>query len=449
MIPVPEDPDSERSLLATLCAPGAETAAAVLVPTLQEQDFIVPAHRCVFLALRALVARGEESAPATLRAEMETQGTLTRAGGIEGLHGILDAQEVGKPEVLLRIIQAKRRQRELQKLGESILRTAATTEPGELIESASKELTRLSLFQNHEQAEKVNGFSDEALVRIHDKMLGKSNVGCKFHSWPRLNGLTQGFQPGQLIVLAARPGIGKTALALNWFLRAGMNGKRCLYFSLEMSKEELWNRLISDKSGVDLRKMVENRDMESFDHFAAAKREVDLLQLHVDERGKITTSAIQAQVDRLIAKHGRVDLVVVDYLQLLSSAQGNKNQTETIRIGEITRALKILAKDRHVPIVLLSQLNREVEKRSSARPQLSDLRDSGCIEQDADLVMFIHRNMKETNADLILAKHRNGPVMTLPLQFDPAITRYIELERNTETWNPSSEIRQDLLEDLA
>jgi replicative DNA helicase len=99
--------------------------------------------------------------------------------------------------------------------------------------------------------------------------------------------------------------------------------------------------------------------------------------------------------------------------------------------------------------VLLSQLNREVEKRSSARPQLSDLRDSGCIEQDADLVMFIHRNMKETNADLILAKHRNGPVMTLPLQFDPAITRYIELERNTETWNPSSEIRQDLLEDLA
>ena len=99
-------------------------------------------------------------------------------------------------------------------------------------------------------------------------------------------------------------------------------------------------------------------------------------------------------------------------------------------------------------IVLLSQLNREVEKRSSARPQLSDLRDSGCIEQDADLVLFIHRNMKETNADLILAKHRNGPVMTLPLQFDPAITRYIELERNTESWNSGSEIRVDLLEDL-
>jgi replicative DNA helicase len=159
--------------------------------------------------------------------------------------------------------------------------------------------------------------------------------------------------------------------------------------------------------------------------------EVDELPLHVSDRAKITVPEICAQADRIIGRHGKLDLLVIDYLQLLTSAPGAKNQSETVRIGEITRALKLLAKDRHVPVVLLSQLNREVEKRQAGKPQLSDLRDSGCIEQDADMVIFIHRAMAQTSTELIIAKHRNGPCMTLPLSFKPEITRYIELERQT------------------
>ena len=139
---------------------------------------------------------------------------------------------------------------------------------------------------------------------------------------------------------------------------------------------------------------------------------------------------------------------MIDYLQLLTSAAGGKNQTETIRIGEITRALKLLAKDRKIPILLLSQLNRDVEKRTAGKPQLSDLRDSGCIEQDADVVMFIHRNMNQTSTDLIVAKHRNGPCATLPLNFCPELTRYIEVERQTEPSGipePFSSFCEDLL----
>jgi len=433
MIQLPEDIESEIALLATLGAPGNEQTASVEISALCDEDFHHPHHRLIFQGMRSLLSGGGEMAMVTLADTMRTAGTLERVGGVSTLVEILGAQDVSRPEVLSRILRGKRKQREIMALGHRLLQSAISEDPADLIADATSTLSRMAQTSGQGNVQEVGRFSDEALAQMLDRVDGRCTVGTRFHSWPRLNGLTHGFQPGQLIVLAARPGIGKTALALNWFLRAGMNGKRAVIFSLEMPKEELWNRLVSDKSGVDVRRMVEERDKESFNLFARGKMEVDELPLHVGDRAKITVSEIAAQVDRIITRHGSLGLLVIDYLQLLTSTQGGKNQTETIRIGEITRELKLLAKDRHVPILLLSQLNREVEKRGAAgRPQLSDLRDSGCIEQDSDLVMFIHRTMRATATELIIAKHRSGPCMTLPLSFRSEITRYIELERMTE-----------------
>jgi replicative DNA helicase len=435
MIQPPEDIESERSLLATLSAPGAEGTTSVLLPSLQERDFIHPAHKAILSALRALVERGDEINSLALKAELEDQKTLNRVGGFQGLIDILGAEEVGRPEALIKIIQTKRKQRDLQILGAKLQNSAGEMEPDALISEISSELTKLALTSDRGEPKLINLISDEALTHLVEKVEGLSVVGTKFHSWPRLNGLTHGFQPGQLIVLAARPGVGKTALAQNWTLRAGMYGKRCLYISLEMSSEELWNRIVSDKSGISAREIVKNHDQEGLQKFAEGSQEVNRLPLHISDAGRVTVAEIKSHVDRLIARHGSLDLVVIDYLQLLTSVPGTKNQSETTRVGDITRALKILARDAKVPILLLSQLNRDVEKRGgNGIPQLSDLRDSGCIEQDADIVMFISRDMKETTAGLTFAKHRNGPCMTLPMEFKSDITRYVELERETDPY---------------
>ncbi|BDU72363.1 replicative DNA helicase [Mesoterricola silvestris] len=441
MKPIPEDPESERYLLATLCAPGNETALQVHIPGMSEKDFVVPAHQRLFKAIQHLVNSHQEVNALTI---MDAPGLKEHISQTE-VFDILGAMEVGRPETLIAILKRKRLQRDLIALGGRLYREAGDTfDPAELMATIAGELSSLAQSTDKGNAEAVNRFSDEALALVADRIQGKSTFGTKFQGWPRLNGLTHGFQPGQLIVLAARPGIGKTALALNWVLRAAQNRKPSAVFSLEMGKEELWNRLVADKSGVNYREMIEKCDHEAFALFAQGKAEVDALPIHVSDRGKITVTEIAAQVDRIIARHGALGLVVVDYLQLITSPSGNKSQTETTRIGEITRSLKLLAKDRHVPILLLSQLNRESDKRSGGKPQLTDLRDSGCIEQDADVVMFIHRDMRATSTDLIIAKHRNGPVMDLPLVFKPELTRYIEIERETDhNIHEYQDIRED------
>lgn len=444
MIPLPEDLESERLLLSTLCAPGADHAAAVLVPTICAEDFHHPHHRAIFLALEQIVRDRDEVSLALLADTMKRQGSIDRVGGFPGLSDALSHGEVARPDVLGRLLASKRKQRALMGLGMRIYQEASKGDPSEVIASASSDLCHLAQESGKGGAVALNSISDEALADILDRMEGRSQVGTKMHSWPRLNGLTHGFQPQNLIILAARPGIGKTALALNWILRSAMLGRRGMVFSMEMSKEEIWSRMASDKAGVNTRDMIANKDYEAFKRFGEAKQDLDALPIHVCDRGKITVSEIAAEVEHTITRHGSLGMVVIDYLQLITSP-GVKGQTETVRIGEISRGLKLLAKDVKVPIILLSQLNREVEKRSGGKPQLSDLRDSGCIEQDADMVMFIHRQMDQTATDLIVAKHRNGPCMTIPLSYKADLTRYIELEREAQTFTAPT---HDYLEDL-
>jgi replicative DNA helicase len=266
--------------------------------------------------------------------------------------------------------------------------------------------------------------------------------------WPRLNGMLGGFHPGQLIVLAARPGIGKTALALNWILGAADYRRAAGIFSLEMPAERLWRRLAAAHAGIDLRALVETRDPAAFNRLGKAKLELDKRGIWIQDRAGITAREILGEVDGLLALQPDLGLLVVDHLGLISTPETARNarQNESTRIGEITRAFKILAGDRGIPVLLLTQLNREVEKRSGGKPQLSDLRDSGCVEQDADTVMFIHRKGHEPgdrSATLDIAKQREGPTGEIQMDWDSSLTRFREVERMTESSQPEVAVQEE------
>ena len=446
---LPEDPEAERALLATLCAPGNELAAMECAAVLRREDFMLLSHQVIFDALNALLLRQEEVNSLTLKAQLDLDGKLGIVSGYTGLTEILLGEEVGRPMALVRVIQRKRKLRELIKTGNALARAAVSEEsdPEALIQEVCSQLAAMVVDQGKGGLLEARDISDSVILRAVERLEGK-RTGTRTGFGLLDHKLGGGLQPGNLIILAARPGIGKTALALNWLLRTVTMGGHAAFFSLEMTKEEVLERLVSAFSSINLRDAMTKSIL---DRLAGSVNELaDMRGMFICDQAAITVQEITAMVDRHLAKHGRLDLVVVDYLQLVSSPANSRGakQSEAVRVGEISRALKLLAKDRNVPVVLLSQLNREVEHRQGGRPQLSDLRDSGAIEQDADVVMFIHRKMKaeseneepDRSAELLIAKQRNGPTGIVHLFFEAEYTRYRESDRMTQTALPQESI---------
>ena len=443
---LPEDVDAERALLATICAPGAELAAGEIVFRLSEDDFVHPAHKAVFKALRECLETKIEIHPLTLKDVLDQNGDLGRVGGYAGLVELLGAEEVRRPGVLADLISRKHKLRQLIRLGAQLARQASEEEapPETLVEQAATDLFRLAQGQERHGLEHVGDVARDAMESILDRLEGKGSTGLRV-GFSRLDHLTQGFQPGNLIILAARPGIGKTALALNWVLRAAMQHKaHGAFFSLEMSKEEVFSRLLSAHARVNMKQVQAGAFDDSIHARLLQSRDALLeLPIFINDQAAITVREIMAMVDRHLSRaNSKLDILIVDYLQLISSPPDSRSakQNEATRVGEISRAFKLLAKERGIPVVVLSQLNREVEHRQGGRPQLSDLRDSGAIEQDADMVMFIHRKMKpvmegeeeDKSAELLIAKHRSGPTGMVPLYFEGEYATYREMERTTD-----------------
>ncbi|HWQ07481.1 MAG TPA: replicative DNA helicase, partial [Holophaga sp.] len=421
-------------------------AASEIVFQLTEEDFVDPRHRAVFKALRDLLEGRIEINPLTLKDILDQNGDLGRVGGYPGLMELLGAEEVAKPRVLADLLERKHKLRKLIRLGAQMARQAAEEEapPETLVEQAATDLMRLAQGRQRRDLEHVREVSLDAMAVLLERLEGRSATGLKV-GFSRLDSITQGFQPGNLIVLAARPGIGKTALALNWLLRSAMyQNAHAAFFSLEMSKEEVFSRLLSAHARINM-KQIQAGAFDDAVHAQILRSRDALIEMpiFINDQAAITVREITAMVDRHLAQaNQKLDLIIVDYLQLMSSPQDSRaaKQSEAVRIGEISRAFKLLAKDHGLPVVILSQLNREVEHRQGGRPQLSDLRDSGAIEQDADMVMFIHRRMKplaegeeeDRSAELLLAKHRNGPTGMVPLYFEGEFANFREMERTTD-----------------
>lgn len=436
---LPEDLDCERSLLATICGPGAERDLAECIEVLRDDDFVHPAHRIVFQAARKLSAMGSEVTAVTLR-DAISESDRGRVGNFAGIVELLTgSDEVARPMALVAILAKHRKLRELIRLGAGVVREAQSGELPEAIAGrAAAILSDVAVSRRHGGLVSARECAEETLRDLDSDIAPGYRTG-----FSRLDDVTQGFQPGQIIILAARPGIGKTALALNWTLAIAKQGP-VFFFSLEMGKKELMRRMACNVGSVS-QKAVKERRLSEFQRGAYDKGMdyVGTLPIMIDDAASITHGEIRSHVLRQSTRMGEAPaLVVVDHIGLVSSQGATNGKSEALRIGEISRSMKILAKEAQCPIVILSQLNREVEK-ADRKPILSDLRDSGCLEQDADIVMFIHRKPKpqmpggepDRSASLIISKHRDGELAEIQMEFQGGYCRYEEsAQRETEVF---------------
>ena len=409
-----------------------------LVDQLRPVDFYVPAHRIIFGAFVALCEQNTPVDEVTVFDWLVSHSQLEAAGGAAYLGELSRAVVSGANAVhWAKIVRDKAMQRALIDTSAQIISNCydASKDVPTLLDDSER-----AIFSISERANSKTFASSSELVRsVFDELLARYNNKSVTTGVPTgymmLDRMTAGLQPTDLIILAARPSMGKTAFALNVAMRAALSGGATVaIFSLEMSKESLMDRMLCAWGRVELSRV--RRGFLEDDDWAKLSASADALsqaKIFIDDTAGLTPLALRARCRRLKAEHG-LDLVMVDYLQLMHSS---RNDSRELEISDISRNLKALAKELKVPVIALSQLNRKVEERTDKRPVLSDLRESGAIEQDADLIMFIHRedayNKKDDHqktgiAEIIIGKHRNGPTGTVKLAYRPEFTAFDDLE---------------------
>ena len=409
-----------------------------IIDQLKDTDFYIPAHRVIFGAFMALFEQNTPVDEVTVFDWLVSHSQLEAAGGAAYLGDLSRAVVSGANAVhWAKIVRDKSMQRTLIETSAQIISNCydATKDVPTLLDESER-----AIFSISERANSKTFSSSSELVRsVFDELLARYNNKSVTTGVPtgymQLDKMTAGLQPTDLIILAARPSMGKTAFALNVAMRAALSGGATVaIFSLEMSKESLMDRMLCAWGRVELSRV--RRGFLEDDDWAKLSASADALsqaKIFIDDTAGLTPLALRARCRRLKVEHG-LDLVMVDYLQLMHSS---RNDSRELEISDISRNLKALAKELKVPVIALSQLNRKVEERTDKRPVLSDLRESGAIEQDADLIMFIHRedayNKKDDHqktgiAEIIIGKHRNGPTGTVKLAYRPEFTAFDDLE---------------------
>jgi len=441
---------------------------------LKPRDFYAPANAAIFEVLDKLIANGRVADGVTLREHFERDGKLAEIGGARYLADLLDSAAFG-PEIVdyARLVHDLALRRELIDIGGGMISSATKGDidvPGEVqIQDAERKL--FSLAERGAGAQGFQSFNNALTVSIQTATAAYKRDG-KIAGVPTgladLDRKLGGLHKSDLIILAARPSMGKTALATNIAYHAakacrrspGPNGQMKTdeggvvgFFSLEMSSDQLAGRILADVSGVPSDKMRRG-DLTPHDYESIrdAAEQMEGIPLFIDDTGGISISQLAARARRLQRTSG-LDLLIIDYLQLVMPSGNRKSDGRVQEVTEITKSLKALAKELAIPIIALSQLSRAVEQREDKRPQLADLRESGSIEQDADVVMFIYREAyylerlepgegdprhaewkdqmarKFNVAEIILAKQRHGPIGRVEVGFNPARVRFSDLDR--------------------
>jgi replicative DNA helicase len=432
----PQNLDAERSVLGAVLLSDTTLPALIIDERLQPEDFYRESHRIVFQAMLDLHARGDNVDELTLLDHLKQSGELEHAGG----RATVDLLAASVPAVAnhrqyARIVRENAMLRRLLGVTYAIQERVHRHEapPRELVDLAERSILEVAHDDRRKDFRAIHDLLDAELDKLHElSREGKAITGTA-SGFEDLDRITGGFQPGNLVILAARPSMGKSALMANFAENASLgDGKAVALFSLEMSESELAQRFIASQASIkgdDLRKghVPESR----WPKILAASERLAGSPLFVDDSSDLSVLDVRAKARRLAQQHADgLGLILIDYLQLMRASGGADNRVE--QIGQISRGLKTLARELDVPVVALSQLNRGVEQRTDKRPVLSDLRESGSIEQDADLVMFIYReeyydrdSEREGIADLIVAKHRNGGLATVELTFQKEYPRFM------------------------
>lgn len=406
--------------------------------SLQARDFYRDAHRRIYDAIVQLTTANKPPDFITLCDELEGRGELEDVGGASYITSLINyVPTSGNIEYYADIVT---RASQLRDAIHASGQTAADAYASGATAEDVMERAQQRFFEIAARKQRGNGFTPteaimplrvELLERLHQKRGTIIGVPTGFSV---LDQMTSGLQYSDLIILAARPGAGKTSFALSLASNAALTYKqRVAMFSLEMSKEQLGDRLLALEGDIDLQRMRTGWvEEDEWDRVVRASDRIAEASIWIDDTAGITPTEMYSKARRLQAERG-VDLIIVDYLQLMQASAGKKYENRVAEVSEISRSLKKLARDLNVPVLALSQLSRSVESRQSKVPQLSDLRDSGAIEQDADIVLFIYRDVmynpdteRKNTADIIVAKHRNGPVGEISLHFDPTRTRFAD-----------------------
>lgn len=430
---IPQVIEMEKFVLGAMLLKDGE-----IIPTitsiLQTEDFYRPQHQIIFNAILRIYSKKIVPNMLSLVEEMRAANEVEKVG-LEYLFSLMEvAHTTAYAEFYAHTIKEKSILRKLIRAGEEIIQeaTAAINPLSDILDNAEKKIFGVTSQNETSEFEQITPILQRSFDRIRralDDPQGITGVPTSFTDFDRL---TSGLQKSDLILLAARPSMGKTALALNMAMNAALQNNIVAVFSLEMSKEQLGHRLLSSYSGINSQKLsTGNFDAEEFNELVEALNYLTDAKLFIDDTAGITVLELRSKARKIKNEHG-LDLIVIDYLQLMQGtsrkgADFNRQQ----EISEISRSLKALARELKVPILALSQLSRSVELRADKRPLLSDLRESGSLEQDADIVMFLYREEyydKETEnsntAELVIAKNRNGPTTTVNLQFDKECMRF-------------------------
>ncbi len=439
---MPHSIEAEQSVLG--CCLIDDNVPVQVMNKLKQDDYYTQAHQTIFEAMNKIYQENKPIDFVTLTDELERMGAMESVGGIDYITTLTNI--VPSAANFMHYVNIVKR--------DSVLRNLI---------KASQNIIEKSYEYDEDGKDNVLGYAEKQVYDIakDEEDSGLTHIGeplnnviAKFDKIAKdkhafkgiptglktLDKVTNGLQNSDLIFLAARPSVGKTSLAMNIVNYAAIQGKRnCAVFSLEMSKEQLAQRSLCGVSGVNMKKAIDGKlTPEDWQALWAGSKKLGEAQIFVDDSSLNTPIAILNKCRRLKREKG-LDLIMIDYLQLMTG--GKKAESRQNEVSELSRNLKVAARELNVPIIVLSQLSREVEKRQDHRPVLSDLRESGSIEQDADIVMFIHNPSKyndvqvvdgENMCELIIAKHRNGQLATIKLKWIPEITTFLDCGFATE-----------------
>jgi replicative DNA helicase len=432
----PSDPFAEQSVLGGMLL--SKDAVADVVDRIRGVDFYQPSHELIFETIMALYGQGEPADAVTVAAALSRGGDLQRVGGASYLHTLVAsvptaanagyyAEIVREKAILRRLVTAGTR---IAQLGYS-----AQGEVDAIVDRAQAEVYDVTSDRTSEDYQVLADLMHDAMAEIETiANRGGGMVGVPT-GFADLDALTNGLHAGQMIVVAARPAMGKSTVGLDFARSASIrHGLTSAIFSLEMSRTEIVMRLLSAEAQIPLQHM-RSGNMSDTDWTKMAKHmsRVSEAPLFIDDSPNLTMMEIRAKCRRLKQRHD-LRLVIIDYMQLMTS--GRKVESRQQEVSEFSRSMKLLAKEIDVPVIAISQLNRGPEQRTDKRPMVSDLRESGSIEQDADIVMLLHRedayepeSPRAGEADFIIAKHRNGPTSTIPVAFQGHYSRFVDLAR--------------------
>jgi replicative DNA helicase len=444
---LPVNMEAERSILGAILLDN--TCFSQAAAMLKADDFSLDSHRRIYGHMRVL---GDSSRPidfVTLTEELGRNRELEAIGGVAYLTSLTDGlPRVQNIEHYIRIVRDKAILRGIihaanQAIQAAVEQSESAEEVLATAESAFFHLSDQRLGNDFTSVQEIYQHEIGDLQKLYN--LGKDLTGLRTY-FDDFDKLTSGLQPSDLIIIAARPSMGKTALAMNMAENAAVLGNRLVgVFSLEMSKKALLMRLLCSQANVDAHKLRSGFvGKEDYQKLWAALGRLSSAPLYIDDTPAISVSEVRAKAQRLKHQHGRLDLIVIDYLQLMAGTPpggGRRHENRNQEVSAISRGLKMVAKDLNVPVIALSQLSRAPEARTGDhRPQLSDLRESGSIEQDADVVAFIFRpeyyerdpeekaRLEEQGSEIIVAKQRNGPTDVVHLRFNRSSTRFENID---------------------